>query len=66
MIFAGVNGFVDKVAEKDVTRYEKSLLDDVRANGQDLLETIRTEKQITSELEEKLKAFCEKFTKSFA
>ena len=66
VIFAGVNGFVDKVAEKDVTRYEKSLLDDVRANGQDLLETIRTEKQITSELEEKLKAFCEKFTKSFA
>ena len=66
VIFAGVNGFVDKVAVNDVTRYEKSLLDDVRANGQDLLEAIRTEKQITSELEEKLKAFCEKFTKSFA
>jgi len=66
VIFAGVNGFVDKVAVNDVTRYEKSLLDDVRANGQDLLEAIRTEKQISSELEEKLKAFCEKFTKSFA
>jgi len=65
-IFAGVNGFVDKIAEKDVTRYEKGLLDDVRANGQDLLEVIRTEKAISSETEEKLKAFCEKFTKSFA
>jgi len=65
-IFAGVNGYVDKIAERDVTRYEKGLLDDVRANGQDLLEVIRTEKAISPETEEKLKSFCEKFTKSFA
>jgi len=65
-IYAGVNGFVDKVPVNDVTRYEKALLDDVRANGQDLLETIRTEKEISAETDEKLKAFCEKFTKSFA
>ncbi|MGB0749586.1 MAG: F0F1 ATP synthase subunit alpha, partial [Magnetospiraceae bacterium] len=48
-IFAGVKGYLDKIPVKDVTRFESALLDDVRANGADILETIRSEKQISAE-----------------
>jgi len=66
VIFAGVNGYTDNIDVKDVTRYEQSLLDDVRANGTDILDSIRDTKDLTEETEEKLKAFLEKFTKAFA
>ncbi|MCP5364454.1 MAG: F0F1 ATP synthase subunit alpha [Hyphomicrobiales bacterium] len=65
-VFAGVRGFLDAVAEEDVTRFESSLLDNVRANGADILEAIRTEKDLTPEIEEKLKGFLDRFAKSFS
>jgi F-type H+/Na+-transporting ATPase subunit alpha len=65
-IFAGVNGFADGVEVKDVTRYEQSLMDDIRANGTDILEAIRDSKDLTDETADKLKAFLDKFSKAFA
>ena len=65
-IFAGVNGYLDNIEVTEVTRYEQSLLDDIRANGTDILTTIREEKDLSDETEGKLKAFLEKFTQSFA
>ncbi|MCP5365045.1 MAG: F0F1 ATP synthase subunit alpha [Hyphomicrobiales bacterium] len=65
-VFAGVRGFLDAIAEEDVTRFEDSLLDNVRANGADILEAIRTEKDLTPEIEEKLKGFLDRFAKSFS
>ncbi|MGQ9366897.1 F0F1 ATP synthase subunit alpha [Azospirillum sp. ST 5-10] len=64
-IFAGVKGYLDKVRVEDVTRFEKKLLDEVRAKGADILSTIRTEKQITPATEERLKAFLDGFAKVF-
>jgi F-type H+-transporting ATPase subunit alpha len=65
-IFAGVNGFLDGIDVKEVVRYEASMLDDIRANGADILDSIRETKDLTSETEEKLRAFLDKFTKAFA
>ena len=65
-IFAGVNGFLDGIDVKEVVRYEASMLDDIRANGADILESIRETKDLTSETEERLRAFLDKFTKAFA
>ena len=65
-IFAGVNGYLDNVDVDQVTRYEASLMDDVRANGIDILTAIREEKDISKDTETKLRAFVENFTKAFA
>jgi len=65
-IFAGVNGYLDNVDVAQVTRYEASLMDDVRANGTDILTAIREEKDLSKDTEAKLRAFIEKFTKAFA
>jgi len=42
------------------------MLDDIRANGTDILASIRKTKDLTSETEEKLRVFLDKFTKAFA
>ncbi len=65
-IFAGVRGYLDKIEVKDVTRFEAAMLDDLRANGQDILHSIRDEKELSEETEGKLKSFLDGFAKSFS
>ena len=65
-IFAGVRGYLDKVAIEDVTRFEAGLLEDIRANGGEILDAIRTEKDISEDTEEKLKVFLDSYTKTFS
>jgi F-type H+-transporting ATPase subunit alpha len=65
-IWAGGNGYLDKIAVRDVGRFEKSLLAAMRERGADILEGIRTEKQITDAIKAKLKAFLDGFAASFA
>ena len=65
-IFAGVRGYLDNIDLRDVGRFEQGLLAEVRAKGGDLLETIRTEREISKDTEEKLKAFFDGYAKAFA
>jgi F-type H+-transporting ATPase subunit alpha len=65
-IYAGVRGYLDKLPVNKVTEFEERLLSEIRANGEDLLETIRTEREITDATEAKLKEFVDKFSASFA
>ncbi len=65
-IFAGVRGYLDKIEVKDVTRFEAAMLDDLRANGQDILHAIRDEKELSEETEGKLKSFLDGFAKTFS
>ena len=65
-IFAGVRGYLDGIAINDVTRFEQSLLDAVRANAADILDAIRAEKDLSAETEEKLNNFLGQFLKSFS
>jgi F-type H+/Na+-transporting ATPase subunit alpha len=64
-IFAGVRGYLDKIRTEDVNRFEQRLLDDMRSKGANILDAIRTEKQLTKETEEKLVAFLDNFAKVF-
>jgi F-type H+-transporting ATPase subunit alpha len=66
VIFAGVNGYLDGIGTSDVTRFEQSLLENVRANGTGILTAIRDSGDLSQETEDKLKAFLDKFTKVFA
>ena len=65
-IFSGVKGYLDKVAVNDVGRFEAQLLQALRTKGEDILASIRSEKQIKPETEEKLRALCEEVQKAFA
>ena len=65
-IFAGVRGHLDKVAINDVVRFEQGLLAQIRTQGSDLLSSIRDKRELTPEIEEKLKGFVEAYAKSFA
>ena len=65
-IFAGVRGYLDGIDLRDVGRFEQGLLAEMRVKGGDLLETIRTEREISKDTEEKLKAFFDGYAKAFA
>jgi F-type H+-transporting ATPase subunit alpha len=66
VIYAGTNGYLDKVAVRDVGRYEKSMLAAMRERAGDILSDIRKEKQLTDGIKAKLKSFLDGFTASFA
>ncbi len=65
VIYAGTRGYLDKVAVGDVGRYEKDLLSLLRTRHVDLLDAIRTQKALSAELEDKLKAIVTDFTANF-
>ncbi|MFZ3034987.1 MAG: F0F1 ATP synthase subunit alpha [Parvibaculum sp.] len=66
VIYAGVNGYLDKLPVSDVGRFEAEFLRSVRANNADILDAIRTEKAVSDATEGKLKAAVESFAKAFA
>jgi F-type H+-transporting ATPase subunit alpha len=65
VIFAGVNGYLDKLAVSDVGKFEQGLLSTLRTEGA-ILETIRTEKAVSDDTKGKLKAALDSYAKSFA
>jgi F-type H+-transporting ATPase subunit alpha len=65
-VFAGIKGYLDDVAVKNVNRFEEELLNSVRAAHPELLAAIRSEKQLSKENEEKLRKILEDFKKSFS
>jgi F-type H+-transporting ATPase subunit alpha len=65
-LFAGMRGYLDKLAVSDVGRYEQGLLRAMRTTHAAVLDEIRTSKQITPDTEGKLKTILESYTASFA
>jgi len=65
-IFAGVNGYLDGIEVRDVTRFEAQYLDAVRDKGADILAAVRGEGVVSDETEARLKAFLDEFVKTFA
>lgn len=65
VIFAGVRGYLDGIEVKQIGDFEQKLLSEIRGKGADLLETIRTEKALSGETEEKLKSFMDSFSKTY-
>jgi F-type H+-transporting ATPase subunit alpha len=65
-IYTGMKGYLDKLAVSDVLRFEGDFLRLMRGKHADVLDAIRTGKQLTPEIEGKLKTILDEFTKSFA
>ncbi|MBF0373861.1 MAG: F0F1 ATP synthase subunit alpha [Alphaproteobacteria bacterium] len=65
-IYCGVKGYLDKLPVNAINRFEREMLSELKANHGDILDGIRTEKALTTAIEDKLKAFLEAFSKKFA
>jgi F-type H+-transporting ATPase subunit alpha len=65
-IYAGVNGYLDPLPVAKVRAFEEGLLRLMRDKHADILESIRTEKQITDATAPKLKAAVDAYAKAFA
>jgi F-type H+/Na+-transporting ATPase subunit alpha len=66
VIYAGVNGYLDNVKVSDIGRYERQFLDEIRANGREILDAIRTSGDLSADTEGKLKATLDRFGQRFA
>jgi F-type H+-transporting ATPase subunit alpha len=67
VIFAGTQGYLDKVAVKDVGRYEAGLLKFLRTQKKDLLDWITNEDpKIKGDAADKIKAVLDEYAKNFA
>ncbi len=67
VIFAGTNGYLDKVDVKDVGRYEAGLLAHLRSKHADLLADItNNDRKVKDELADKVKSALDEFAADFA
>jgi F-type H+-transporting ATPase subunit alpha len=65
IIFAGVNGYLDKIPVQKVVDWEKDFISHVATQHSDILEEIRTQGVISKELEAKLRDVCDNHAKGF-
>ena len=67
VIYAGTNGYLDKIAVKDVSRFESGLLKHLRTAGKGLLEDItKNDRKVAGDLEKSIRAELDAFAKTFA
>jgi F-type H+-transporting ATPase subunit alpha len=67
VIYAGTAGYLDKVAVKEIGRYEEGLLKHLRGAGKALLEDItKNDRKVSGDLEKAIRAQLDAFAKDFA
>jgi len=66
ILFAGVNGFIDRVAVEEVIAFEKAWLEHVKTSHPAILTEIKTTTAIGTDLEAKLMSICDEFTSGFS
>ena len=64
-IFAGVNGYLDNIALKDIKTFEQKALETLKTNHKELLQELVQNKEISEELKTKLKSFFDEFSQNF-
>ncbi|MDA9163597.1 F0F1 ATP synthase subunit alpha [Rickettsiaceae bacterium] len=64
-LYAGVNGYLEKIESTQVRAFEDQLIESIKLKGDDILSSIREEKQINEVTEGKLKVYLDKFVEEF-
>src|SRR5579871_103900 len=64
-IFAGTRGYLDRIEVANVTRFEAAMLGELRATRPELLDAIRTEREVSPEVEKGLVEFLDGFVNTF-
>jgi len=65
VLFLGVRGFLDEVPVDQIRRYEAEYTKYMNSEGKAVLDTIRTEKQLSDETTDALTKLIEEFTSTF-
>ncbi|KAJ2635647.1 Alpha subunit of the F1 sector of mitochondrial F1F0 ATP synthase [Coemansia sp. RSA 1286] len=65
IIFAGVNGFLDKVPTNRIVEFEQKFIPFLQSNHSDILQTIRKDGKIDEATEKKLREITGDYVKSF-
>jgi F-type H+-transporting ATPase subunit alpha len=65
VLFAGVEGYLDKGPLTNIADFESSLLKDIHSNHADWLEEIRKTETLSADLEQKVRDYLEGFVKQF-
>ena len=64
VIYAGTKGYLDKIDVKEVTSFEKNLVNYLRSDGKSLVDELTTNDQkIEGEIESKIKSLLDSFFK---
>jgi F-type H+-transporting ATPase subunit alpha len=66
VIYAGTQGFLDKIPTKKVQEFEKEFLRHLHGDHSEILSDIRTTSKLSDATEAKLKDVLTTFTKNFA
>ena len=66
VIYAGTNGYLDPIPVSSVGRFEQELLRTLRDQHGDILESVRSTKELSKDAEGKLKGVLDGFSKGFA
>jgi F-type H+-transporting ATPase subunit alpha len=66
VIYAGVNGYLDKLPVNKVGEFERGLLASLKSDNKDILADIRKEQQLTDGIRDRLKKAIDAFAKNFA
>ena len=64
-LYAGVNGYLDKIDIADVREFESKLISDIRVKKDDILSSIYNDKQINEKTEKQLKDYLSNFVEEF-
>ncbi len=65
IIYAGTNGFLDQLSESALKQYETDLFRFVDTNHPELLAELRTKRELTDDLRERLEAVLREFNETF-
>jgi F-type H+-transporting ATPase subunit alpha len=66
VIFAGVNGYLDKLPVNKVIEFERGFLALLRSEHQSLLDQIRDKRELTDDIRSQLRGAADAFAKNFA
>ncbi|MCC8370210.1 MAG: F0F1 ATP synthase subunit alpha [Rickettsia endosymbiont of Stiretrus anchorago] len=64
-IYAGTKKYLINIPVERIKEFEEKMLSEIKQNQKDILESIKSEKRITEENEQKLKTFLENFVNDF-
>ncbi|MCX7382997.1 MAG: F0F1 ATP synthase subunit alpha, partial [Alphaproteobacteria bacterium] len=65
-IFAGVRGYLDRIPVGAIGRFESQILSELKAKDPSIINAIRSDREIKPDVEKKLIAFLDAFSKTFA
>lgn len=64
-VFLGTNGFLDSIPVKDVKRFQKEVLEFIELRYNDVLDSIRSSKELSGDTVEKIKKAAGEFSATF-